>query len=512
MNAKKVRSGRTGRKGWQYRFTDPVTRMRTHKTMWVSERREADGAFDEYLKSRERLRRGHPENDGWELPYSKLVARFAEEAPIASEDRRAFLESCLLRNSLRLRVGVDLAHLGKLTAGCKRLLSHHADTFVIRRVQEPLKQLTRWAASIGLFPYDPLAFWKRLPRRSEMRRRRAFLPDEMREILSAAEELDRVYGRQFPTSMVLKTLLLTGNRPSAVFAATVNDLEKDRLVLPPGNGKKRNGAASLPPEFVKELREAVATHGAPKPNERLLRSQDGGEIDRCNFRKAFVKAMTLAYVRLSWPKDGASNVKPLDVAHAIFSGRPRGFDGPPPKDKEKLAARKQKITTVEALIEKLRPEVEARMRDRDMYALRKTHISWARQLVNPDSVRVQVGHAAQDTEERHYLDLVDPHVSSKAVWDVLRGVQQLTRGSGAYQSRQGSSPVAKLQQVDLKVDLVDKLAEKSNPEPQRKIAQVIVAKAVCKNIPGGTRTHDLRFRKPALYPSELRGHRAIRRC
>ena len=28
------------------------------------------------------------------------------------------------------------------------------------------------------------------------------------------------------------------------------------------------------------------------------------------------------------------------------------------------------------------------------------------------------------------------------------------------------------------------------------------------HIPGGTRTHDLRFRKPALYPSELRGHTA----
>ena len=33
----------------------------------------------------------------------------------------------------------------------------------------------------------------------------------------------------------------------------------------------------------------------------------------------------------------------------------------------------------------------------------------------------------------------------------------------------------------------------------------IIATATFKNIPGGTRTHDLRFRKPALYPSELRG-------
>ncbi len=64
---------------------------------------------------------------------------------------------------------------------------------------------------------------------------------------------------------------------------------------------------------------------------------------------------------------------------------------------------------------------------RDKYCLRITHISWARRLVSPDSVREQVGHAGRDVEERHYLDLVDPHESSEAVWEVLTEKRTLMR-------------------------------------------------------------------------------------
>lgn len=55
-----------------------------------------------------------------------------------------------------------------------------------------------------------------------------------------------------------------------------------------------------------------------------------------------------------------------------------------------------------------------------MYRLRATHISWARQRVNADSVKLQVGHAPQDVEEKFYLSLVDARLSSKAVWDTLQ--------------------------------------------------------------------------------------------
>jgi hypothetical protein len=46
-----------------------------------------------------------------------------------------------------------------------------------------------------------------------------------------------------------------------------------------------------------------------------------------------------------------------------------------------------------------------------------------------------------------------------------------------------------------------------SPRPPQRFALRGVARdcVAFQNIPGGTRTHDLRFRKPALYPSELRG-------
>ena len=43
-----------------------------------------------------------------------------------------------------------------------------------------------------------------------------------------------------------------------------------------------------------------------------------------------------------------------------------------------------------------------------------------------DSVRVQVGRAPRDTDERHYVDMVDAKLSSQAVWEVLVGDRLLT--------------------------------------------------------------------------------------
>lgn len=76
------------------------------------------------------------------------------------------------------------------------------------------------------------------------------------------------------------------------------------------------------------------------------------------------------------------------------------------------SARAEAILQVAKMI---REDVWEFMRGRDMYALRKTHISFARRLVNHDAVKLQVGHAPRDTEERHYLDLVDPRESAQAV-------------------------------------------------------------------------------------------------
>src|SRR5262245_26300242 len=49
MKAKRIRSGKTDRVGWRYRYTSPLTKLRTYKTIWMSERREADKAFQSFL-------------------------------------------------------------------------------------------------------------------------------------------------------------------------------------------------------------------------------------------------------------------------------------------------------------------------------------------------------------------------------------------------------------------------------------------------------------------------------
>ena len=116
---------------------------------------------------------------------------------------------------------------------------------------------------------------------------------------------------------------------------------------------------------------------------------------------------------------------PVEVGHLLYTGNKHGFDGAPPKDKRKLEARAIQTRATIRIAEKMRPGLERWLVGRDMYCLRTTHISWARRLVNPDSVRMQVGHAGRDVEERHYLDLVDPRESSEAVWDVLNQERNL---------------------------------------------------------------------------------------
>jgi hypothetical protein len=131
-----------------------------------------------------------------------------------------------------------------------------------------------------------------------------------------------------------------------------------------------------------------------------------------------------------------------------------------------------------------------------MYCLRKTHISWARQITNPDSVRLQVGHAARDVEEKHYLDLVDARLSSQAVWDVLTGKKKLPsllcetvlESTETEQNQRGMVP-----------NVVHESATAANLElkTDSKEMQPVAVAETSKNIPGGTRTHDLRFRKPS---------------
>lgn len=76
MNAKSVRSKKTGRRGWNYRFTDPARGGRTHKVIWMTERREADRAFKEFLDGREGTAAARPWLEaGYKYAYQWNYAR-----------------------------------------------------------------------------------------------------------------------------------------------------------------------------------------------------------------------------------------------------------------------------------------------------------------------------------------------------------------------------------------------------------------------------------------------------
>ena len=97
MNPKPVRSGRTGRKGWRFRFSDP-TGGRTSKTFWLIEKREAEKAFAEFMCALEKKKIGLPNGDGWMKPYTELVEKFIADSPIKTETRRNNLRRWLLKN------------------------------------------------------------------------------------------------------------------------------------------------------------------------------------------------------------------------------------------------------------------------------------------------------------------------------------------------------------------------------------------------------------------------------
>jgi len=430
MEAKRVKSRKTDKKGWCFRYTNPLTHARSWQTIWFQDYRNAEAGFREFMEGLEARAWNLPGKDGWKMPYTDAVTQFIQQAPITTEQRKQDLARVLNQNPLGLQVLADLNELGTLTAKCKKLVQDRGDGYTIRYVQKPLKQLSAWAASIGLLPHNPLGAWKLLPRTSQERHRRAFMPDEVRAILAAADEWDNIFGRTCPTSMVFKMLLVTGNRPRAILSATVADFDTDkqRIILPTANGKKRNGMAYLPPAFVSEMQRYLGRRGNLKPDDSLLASSEGSSGDRRNMSREFQRAMALAGVRKCWPTSDALALEadPLSVASLLFSGQQRGFDGAPPKDPKKLARRARHVQVTEALAARISAEVARFCERRDMYALRKTHISWARRLVNADSVKSQVGHAPQDIEERHYLDLVDARESALAVWDVLTGARSLS--------------------------------------------------------------------------------------
>ena len=508
MKPTRIKS-KDGRRGWRFRIWNPATKRRTWRTFWYRDQAEATKARDKFLEGFERRRIGLPDDSGWTLPYLEVVERFLKEAPLTSDARRSILKTLLERNELKIHVISQLGQKATLTAACVMLAKKKGDKYVRRRIQQPLKQLMAWAASIDLLPYDPLSAWKLIPSTTPMARRRALLPDEMRDLLDAATSYDQICSREFPYAIIFKTLLVTGNRPGAVFNAVIGDLTDERLILPLGNGKKRNGMATLPAEFVAELRAYVAKRKKAKTDESLLVSAVGKTLDLPNISHEFRRTLILSAVRRTWHLAGpiAAEADPMTVAELIYSGKQPGFDGRKPTSEKKIAARKRRVEVTEAVVKEIGPSVMKWLEGRDMYSLRATHVSWARRLVNPDAVKLQVGHAPQDIAERHYLDLVDARVSSQAVWDVLTGIKTLDGNAREQVKKNAVEGVEKSAIVVEKSKLVDypvdyggkneqKIGEKNKNSPPQTTSTI----EVVIDRPGWIRTSDQGIMSPLLSP------------
>lgn len=509
MKPTKIVSDKLGKTGWRFRYTDPATKRRQYHTVWQENKNQAMRGFLAFLEGRDDVRRGLPDNTGWDKSWEHVVGRFLAEAPL-SEQRRTRLKTILDRNELEMRSAADVMDVSRLTLKCRELVVKLGAHYVHDSLQDVLKQVTRWASSsaIRLLPSNPLATWTALQAPEQKKIRRSFLPDEVKAILAAADEYDALsipLGRRwknrnegpavprhkYPSRVPFEVFLLTFNRPGVQIDANVSQLGVDRIILPKGTGKKLNGLATLPPVYMAFLREYCAGRDQTDP---LLVSHDGTRIDRQNLLKYFRRCMVLAFVRLEWPKDDlvAASIEPVEVAHLIYHGRQKGYDGAPPRDQEKIRERKQHMQDVEVLAAELTPKVEARLKDRDMYCLRKTSRSWAEQLCNRNSIRLQMGRAAEDIDERHYIDLIDPHLASEAIWDVLTGAKLLR-----HQQRAAILPMRPTADGKSGHPLAIESTEReyeTGPNASKYGRTSRAAKA-SKNIPGGIRTSDLSLRR-----------------
>jgi hypothetical protein len=184
--------------------------------------------------------------------------------------------------------------------------------------------------------------------------------------------------------------------------------------------------SSLPAAFIEELKNWLVRRGNPSADAPLLCNRVGTRIQQADLSKKFHHALVLCAVRKHWPSDDplASETNPVAVAEYIH-GRHKGGQTLAAGNPVVLSDRVRRLHATAAIAGRLGSEVERYVEGHNLYCLRKTHISWARRLVNPDSVKLQVGHAAKDVEERHYLDLVDPRESAQAVYDVMTGARAL---------------------------------------------------------------------------------------
>jgi hypothetical protein len=353
---------------------------------------------------------------------------------------------------LKLTTFADLDDIQRLERNLLALEGTRGKRKIITRLtlrtgfQKILKQFSKWCAQNRRYlPQDPLAQWVfvKVPDTLPRKRRRAVSPAEMARTLMACDALDRIYGRDHPTSIVFLSLLITGSRFGAFSQLDVPQLLQEgcRLDLGAGVGKKRRGEASLD---AKTFIEISAYLGERKEGALFL-SPKGDRLDEARAIDVWREAFTFALVDELWPDAEARCVELVHlVTRVLICGKMPTVGGNPRRLRvETVRARQDQEAFVRRVADRVRPSWEARMVGIDLHALRKTHRTWAEAAgVHPILIDKQLGHstaagsAAIDvarsllvspTGRKHYVDMtlemIEARRSAEAVRSVLEGAR-----------------------------------------------------------------------------------------
>ncbi len=73
---------------WEARWVDPVTKAEKSKRFWFSKKPDAQHAFNAHLEQTNLARLGLGVEQGLEMSYPDLVAKFIKEADLSTTTRR----------------------------------------------------------------------------------------------------------------------------------------------------------------------------------------------------------------------------------------------------------------------------------------------------------------------------------------------------------------------------------------------------------------------------------------
>ena len=226
----------------------------------------------------------------------------------------------------------------------------------------------------------------------------------MARALAAADCLDEICCRNFPSRPVWSALLITGARITAFSRLDVNDLDRDKnrpRVKLSGNNKKLAGAGALDKTTFAETHEYVGN----RESGPLFLSPNGLRLDRYSALDNWRAALSLAFVDLEWPDTCLRDIRlAYLVSLALQTGKVRVAMGGPITGTHKPGVLKEtERLSLENRVTDLADQVRQKWQERmdgpygrvDVHALRMTHRTWAlRQGVPEILVDRQIGHTS----------------------------------------------------------------------------------------------------------------------